>query len=540
MDDQFAGEYHRKLLALQTILNSLQSGQSYEEMPLVMLRNACKILNAEEGMLAILEAPDGRTIVKKILGEGSSWLYQVNLEVEGGLLAECLRTRRPFVVTDTGADPRFNPMVDGAGSRPIRSLMLAPLMVGEHLLGVICLLNNCQDAFNDSDLELFVTVSGLVAYFINSSSFVEQLQVANATLEIQRWQLLKSRNTLRALFDNIPLSFYIVDCDYKLIAVNLSRSKRTVEKPSELVGSLCYQALFGKDEVCPGCRVSETLFGGQNTTRIERNWDAGNEPEEWEILTYPIFDEKGQVEQAILLEQDMTEKRRLENRLIQSEKLAVVGQLAAGLAHEINNPLTAVIANAQLLQREPGFSQDVKEALEIIEAAGVRAAQVVRNLLDLARKDQYRFEPADVNQSIEKAVALLQHEFISRSILLSFEKGEDLPEIMISPEHMQGVWVNLLLNAIYVTSDGGSGRIQITTCKRVNEVLVTIADNGEGIPPERANRIFEPFYTTKGPGQGTGLGLTICQRIIKQHGGHIYLDSQPGVGTKFTVALPIS
>ncbi|HJW91690.1 MAG TPA: ATP-binding protein [Anaerolineales bacterium] len=369
---------------------------------------------------------------------------------------------------------------------------------------------------------------------------VQQLQVANAALEAHRWQLLKSRNTLRALFDNIPLSFYIIGRDYKLVAVNLSRARRTVEMPSALVDKQCYVALFGRNEACPGCRVLETLLSGQRTLRIERDWAAGDEPIEWEIVSYPIFDEKGQVEQAILLEQDMTDKRRLETRLIQSEKLAVVGQLAAGIAHEINNPLTAIIANTQLLRREPGLEKDVQESLELIEVAGARAAQVVRNLLDLARKDQYNFEPANVNQSIDKALALLQHEFLSRSIQLVFDKGEALPEIMISPEHMQGVWVNLLLNAIDVTSNSEPGKIQIVTSQRGNEVLVTIADNGAGIPPEKVTRIFEPFYTTKGPGHGTGLGLTICQRVIKQHGGHIFLASQLGAGTKFTVALPIS
>jgi two-component system NtrC family sensor kinase len=285
--------------------------------------------------------------------------------------------------------------------------------------------------------------------------------------------------------------------------------------------------------------VIETLFGGQNTSRNKRQWEPEGEPQEWEISTYPIQDDLNHVVQAILLEQDVTEKRRLEATLAQSEKLAAVGQLAAGLAHEINNPLTAIIANAQLLQRELPPDDDKQELVDLINRAGGRATQVVRNLLDLARKEQYEFLPVEVNDTLDKALQLLQHEIMARSINLLWEPSEDLPAVMASKDHLQGVWINLLSNAIDALENGHND-IRITTRHQGNEVRVLIADNGKGIPPERLTRIFEPFYTTKAPGRGTGLGLSVCHRVIKQHGGRILVDSQLGLGTQFTVILPVS
>ncbi len=358
-------------------------------------------------------------------------------------------------------------------------------------------------------------------------------------IEVSRWQLLRSRNTLRALFDNIPTSIYIVDQKYTLVAINLTRATLANSKPSALVGRQCYETLYNREEICPGCRVTETLLSGENTNRTRRQWEKDGELMEWEISTYPIRDESGDVIQAILLEQDVTEKRRLEATLAQSEKLAAVGQLAAGVAHEINNPLTAILANAQMLQRELPAGDDRQELVELIARAGNRATQVVRNLLDFARKEQYEFTPTDLNETIRRALALLQHEIVSRPIQVTFDPSNDLSLIMASQDHIQGVWLNLVMNAIDALENDG-GEIRITTRQAGSEIRVSVIDTGIGIPPERLPRIFEPFYTTKAPGRGTGLGLSVCHRIVKLHGGQILVSSQVGKGTEFIVALPVS
>lgn len=350
--------------------------------------------------------------------------------------------------------------------------------------------------------------------------------------------LIRSRNTLRAMFDNLPFAIYIVDPAYTLVALNRSRAERAGERPSALVGRTCYESLFHRASPCPGCRVAETFASGQNTDRALRHKLDVDRFVEWEISTFPILDEREQVIQTILIEQDVTEKRSLEANLIQSEKLAAVGQLAAGVAHEINNPLTAIIANAQLLQRAlPRDDIDLLDSVRLIEIAGTRASQVVRNLLGIARKESPELEPTNLNASIHNALELVQHELAGRPIEVRVCLDEAMPLVVANQDQLQGVWINLVLNALDAL-DKEKGEIAITSRYQDQQFQVTVEDNGKGIPQEHLARVFEPFFTTKSPGRGTGLGLSLCQTVIRQHGGTIWVESQPGKGAKFTVTLP--
>lgn len=350
--------------------------------------------------------------------------------------------------------------------------------------------------------------------------------------------LVRSRDTLRAMFDSLPISIYIIDTAYNLVAVNLGRSNRVQAKPDQLVGGKCYERLYHRTTLCPGCRVGETFSAKLNTIRVNRVWLDNDNFEEWEISTFPIQDEKDQVIQSTIIEQDVTEKRNLEVNLIQSEKLAAVGQLAAGVAHEINNPLSAIIANAQILRREiTSQDSDLLDSVKLIEMAGTRASQVVRNLLGIARKEKYEFEAIDLNETIQNALTLVQHELVGRPIQMHLDLADDLPPVLASRDQLQSVWINLLLNAIDAL-DKEMGYLSLSSSYTGKDFVVTIVDNGRGIPHDHLGRVFEPFYTTKSPGRGTGLGLSVCLRVIRHHGGNIEVDSHPGKWTRFTVHLP--
>jgi two-component system NtrC family sensor kinase len=226
---------------------------------------------------------------------------------------------------------------------------------------------------------------------------------------------------------------------------------------------------------------------------------------------------------------------------MQAGKLAAIGQLAAGVAHEINNPLTAINANAEILQMSIGTEDENYESVELIAQAGSRAAQVVRGLLDFARQSQYEFAPVDVNDSIQQALNLVSYQFKTANIEVITDLDDDLPEVEASLEHLQSVWLNLLINARDAFEDvSGEKRIEISTRHEQpeDEVLVVVRDSGRGMSPTEQDHIFEPFYTTKAPGEGTGLGLATCHRIIEQHGGQIEVASKPGRGTTFVVHLP--
>ena len=350
-------------------------------------------------------------------------------------------------------------------------------------------------------------------------------------------ELMRSRNTLRAMFDSLPISIYIIDNVYQIVAVNESRAARVGEKPKQIVGRTCFEKFYGRTSPCPGCRVAETFRTAQHTERLSRTELGNDKSIEWEISTFPIFDEHNNIIQTIVIEQDVTDKRNLEANLIQSEKLAAVGELAAGVAHEINNPLTAIIANAQILAREVPPGSDLIDSVKLIETAGTRASQVIRNLLGIARKEKYEFAPVDLNETLNNAISLVQHELRGKPINLNLSLASDLPRVLAAQDQIQGVWINLILNAIDA-NDKDAGEISVTSRYTGKEFEVVITDNGKGISGDHLARVFEPFFTTKSVGRGTGLGLSVCMRVVKHHGGNIIVESEHGAWTRFTVILP--
>ncbi|NLG74345.1 MAG: GAF domain-containing protein [Chloroflexi bacterium] len=529
------------LAVVQEVIDRLSLQTPIETIEIQVMQAACRALQAKCGALVHLDEDGSPLVTQKLIDAGGNLTVEVYPHLTASLLQTCLETRKTLRIQN----PALHTLApaDAPGNLQVHSLMCTPLVVNGQILGALQVFNKAGGHFDQEDEQLFNTIACLTAQALYTARLVRRFRITNADLEASRWELLRSRNTLRALFDNLPAGLYIVNQKYEIMAINMSCARRTGKIPQELVRRPCYQALYGLDHPCPVCRVGETLESGVSTSRAERRMQPANpddlEATDWEISTYPILEESGRPVQAIILEQDVTEKRRMEGILAQSEKLAAIGQLAASIAHEINNPLTAIIANAQLLQQECDGNEDLRESVELIVQAGARAAQVVRNLLDLARKEHLSRTPTQVNETLRRSLALMQHEIAARAIQLTFDPQPDLPVIHASQDHLLGVWLNLLLNAID-SVEGERREIKVSTRRIENTIQVTFQDTGTGIAPEKVAHIFEPFYTTKPPGRGTGLGLSVCQRIIRQHGGEITVQSTVGEGSTFTVTLPIT
>jgi len=260
---------------------------------------------------------------------------------------------------------------------------------------------------------------------------------------------------------------------------------------------------------------------------------------ELSITRTAIYNHQHEFVGSPVIAHNITEEKRLEEQLIQSEKLSAVGKLAAGIAHEVGTPLTSISSLAQYL-REIATNDFFKEKLQIIQNEIERISRTVRELVDFSRPIEDQIAEIQINQVIEEAVRIVRFDrrLKRRSILLQL--SPTLPKIRAAFDQILQVFVNMLLNAADALENRVNGKIEITTAQIEDQIQIVVADNGEGIDRQNLKLIFEPFFTTKKKGKGTGLGLWVSYNIVKSHAGEIEVTSEPGSSTRFTIWLPLN
>lgn len=241
---------------------------------------------------------------------------------------------------------------------------------------------------------------------------------------------------------------------------------------------------------------------------------------------------------AVELKEREESLKNAQHALIQSEKMAAVGTLSAGLAHEVKNPLSAVLGYAQLSKRKLHQPEALKKHLDVIESETRRCNEIIGNLMQFSRQEKGEHNPISINEVVEKSMAIVDHQLSLKGVKIQSTLAENLPQISGNANQMQQVLMNLMINAQQAIGDGG-GTVDLTTLVRGNSLFITVSDTGPGITDEVAAKIFEPFFTTKPAGQGTGLGLSVTYGIIKDHGGDILVTRAEGGGAKFIITLPL-
>ncbi|HET7042719.1 MAG TPA: ATP-binding protein, partial [Gemmatimonadales bacterium] len=244
-------------------------------------------------------------------------------------------------------------------------------------------------------------------------------------------------------------------------------------------------------------------------------------------------------DERVLMLDDQTERRRLQEQLFQSEKMSAIGQLIAGVAHELHNPLTSVVGFADFLAEQPQVPPNMHEPLVVLRAEAERASQVVKNLLRFARKHEPERKRLPIRPVVEGVASLLRGQLLAQNVELQLEFEADLPELDLDPQRLTQIFLNLLNNSAQaIAATGRPGIIALRVRKMGSGVAIDVRDDGPGMSAEVAAQAFEPFFTTKAEGQGTGLGLSIAQGIAREHGGQITLVTAPGAGATFCVELP--
>lgn len=457
------------------------------------------------------------------------------IPVGQGLLGLVLAEQTSVFLNAPITDERLRPDLDCPTPQSLQAIIATPIVVRGRPVGVLSAYNKREHRFTEVDLDLFSSLSSSVSEAIENSWLFTRIR-------LRQQELLENRNTLQALLDGIPHPIYTINDKWELVTVNQSRANELGAMPDDLTTRICYHTFYNRNSPCEHCHVALTLES-QRAQQWTVNWrGADHLPTEWQVNAYPIPGKQASSARAVILWQDRTEERRLESSLLQAGKLAAIGQLAAGVAHEINNPLTAVNANAQMLKMVIPRSDENYEAVDLIARAGERATIIVRGLLDFARQEQYNFVLGDINNSIGQALDLVRFQLNQAKVDVTLNLGNTIPDMIASWEHLKSVWLNLLVNARDAMENQERPRQLIITTRLAMEedhVQVILQDSGKGMSKAEAAHIFEPFYTTKDPGKGTGLGLATSHRIIEQHGGDITVISNPDDGTTFMIRLPL-
>jgi two-component system NtrC family sensor kinase len=391
------------------------------------------------------------------------------------------------------------------------------------------------------DLEVLTIVADFLAPYLAAVELSADLagEVAAQSREIE-----EHRRFTSLIIDSLPLGLYVVDRDYRIQSWNRKRETGTQGlRRDDVVGRPVFDVLTRQ----PAAQLRaefDRVFQTGEIQQTEQEVSLGGEVRFFRLSKIPMRLDGDAISHVITVGEDVTEWHRIQGQILQSEKLAAIGQLAAGVMHEINNPLATISACVAAIEgRIPagtaGAAQ-VAEYLEIIDREVDRCSRIVDGLLDFSRPKATEKRPLSLNAIVDETLFLLKHHQRFKRLQVVRELAPDLPDTVGSAEQLIQVLMALMLNALDAMELGG--RLAVRTRRNTahaDEIVVEVEDSGVGIPRAEQTKIFEPFYTTKPPGRGTGLGLSICYGIVADHRGRIEVDSVPGLGATFRVYLPI-
>jgi GAF domain-containing protein len=453
-----------------------------------------------------------------------------------GIAGRAMRDLRPRQSADLYNDPRvrFRELPRQSG---LRAAMAAPLRVGDRAIGVIEVFHNDVHQFTAAEEELLVALADQAAIALEHARLYEGLEtmVAERTRELDR-----QKRFVEVVLETLPLGVFVLDPELHIVRANRDGARTlgcdpTVRAPFTSV-------------VAPERAAEVEAFLGQaflagEVTRQEEEMVVAGELKRFRLTTAPLPGGDGGAHLIVLVE-DVTLAKQLERQMLLTERLTTAGRLAAGVAHELNNPLATIAGCAESLQSRleedalAGRAElgDFSTYLGLIEEEAYRCKDITGSLLQFVRDPGSRRTPTDVNALVLKTIELIGHQARYAEGVLTADLDDTLTAVTVNEGQLRQVFLGLASNALDAME--GHGRLVIRTRRGRRDLEIEFEDEGPGIPEEIAQRIWDPFFTTKPPGQGTGLGLAIAQGIVTDHGGRIEMQTHVGKGSLFRVVLP--
>jgi two-component system NtrC family sensor kinase len=518
---------------LSSIINSSLSIGTIFRMVVSELR---KLIDYSRASLLLYNEKDGDLLIFALDTEMKTVMKKgVKAPIEGTSAGWVVKNNRPWISYDLN-DTAF-PLDRKLLREGIRSTISIPLF-HDRMLGVFNFDSTEPSQYSEKDLDILLPVAKHIAVALENALLFEEI-----SKEKKEWE---------RTFDAITDMVWIEDGRQQVIRANHTLLMRTGYSKTEITDKHCAELLEKINiTLTGGCLCSETLSCKKPSFQ-ELKSGSGNIFHFW---AYPLIDEEGRLYAIVHYLKDVTAQKRIEQQLIRSDKLASLGTLVAGIAHEINNPLGIIAgysealldrANEKALTSIRAF-EDFPEYLKTIHSEIFRCKGILKSLLEFARPSGGTFREIDINELIKEVLLLLQHRTARLKHTIELNLNREVPKIYADAGSLRQLLMNLLLNAIYFTPEGGSIFIKtdldeaspgaaVTMCP--SRIRLSVRDTGAGIPGDLIDKIFDPFFTTKPVGEGTGLGLTICHKIVEEHGGTIDVESEPKKGAIFIITLP--
>jgi two-component system NtrC family sensor kinase len=510
-------EAHRVMQRMWTLGQQIALELTPERVLRRFMEAAMDVVRVEGGAVGLIDGD--RVEIAITAGIGDS-LAGRSYRVTESAMGRVARSATAWWTADASvsAEPACDiPFAEGA-----RSAVVVPLQRRGQCVGAITLLSCSRRDYSESDVAHVEAMADLLSVALANADLLETLRKAE-------WRF-------RTLFRTAPDAVLTVFESGRIREANDAVHDIFGVHPVQMVGRTLDEFVAPEDVGRLRQELAHVLAGAPSRIEIRARHGIGENAIVRIVQLAARLLPEADPPQVLFLGRDMTSEREMRARLAETERLAAVGELVAGVAHEVNNPLCTISAFAQLLQRDGGLGEEQREAVDVICSETQRASQVLRDLLTFARRSEGENATIQINDMLERTMRLRLYEMDSLGIVPEYDLATDIPLTRGDPRQIQQVVLNLVMNAIQAMEPMGGGKLHLKSFAEGENVILEVSDTGPGIPEQARAHVFEPFYTTKA--SGTGLGLSVSYGIIASHGGEISIVTTGESGTTFRIVLP--